>query len=101
MKRIIFSLFLFFYSMISFSQEGNLWRPFFEQAINFNENNEYVAAEEQFNKAQQLLLDEFGLNDNTIASYCHILYRRASNLFLIDGVQDSSYKYFKELYDLS
>lgn len=92
---------MFFYSMISFSQEGNLWRPFFEQAINFNENNEYVAAEEQFNKAQQLLLDEFGLNDNTIASYCHILYRRASNLFLIDGVQDSSYKYFKELYDLS
>lgn len=101
MKKIIVLLVLSFYSTISFSQEGNLWSAFFERAISLNENNEYEKAEEQFRTAQQLLLEEFGLNEITHATYCHILYRRAHNLFLLDGMQDSSYVCFKELYDLS
>lgn len=101
MKKIIVLLVLSFYSTISFSQEGNLWSAFFERAITLNDNNEYEEAEEQFRKAQQLLLEEFGLNEITYSTYCHILYRRAHNLFLIDGMQDSSYVCFKELYDLS
>lgn len=101
MKKIIAIAFLLFCSTFSFSQEGNLWRPFFEQAILLNENSEYAAAEENFRKAQQLLLDEFGLNNTTNAAYCHILYRRAQNLFLMDEMQDSSYLCYKELYDLS
>lgn len=101
MKKIIVLLVLSFYSTISFSQEGNLWSAFFERAITLNDNNEYEKAEEQFRTAQQLLLKEFGLNEITHATYCNILYRRAHNLFLIDGMQDSSYVCFQELYDLS
>ena len=101
MKKIIVLLVLSFYSTLSFSQEGNLWSAFFERAISLNENNEYDEAVEQVRKAQQLLLKEFGLNEITYSTYCHILYRRAHNLFLIDGMQDSSYVCFKELYDLS
>ena len=101
MKRIVTLLVLFFYTTLSFSQEGNLFSIFFERAISLNANNEFENAEEQFRKAQQLLLEEFGLNETTHATYCHILYRRAHNLFLIDGMQDSSYVCFKELYDLS
>lgn len=101
MKKIIAIAFLLFCSTFSFSQEGNLWRTFFEQAILLNENSEYAAAEENFRKAQQLLLDEFGLNNATNATYCHILYRRAQNLFLMDEMQDSSFVCYKELYDLS
>ena len=101
MKRIVALLVILFCSTFSFAQEGNLWRPFFERAITFNENNEYEEAEEQFREAQQLLLEEFGLNEATHATYCHILYRRAYNLFLLDGMQDSSYVCFKELHDLS
>ena len=92
---------MLFCSTFSFSQEGNLWRPFFERAITFNENGEYAAAEDYFREAQRLILDEFGLNDATNATYCHILYRRAHNLFLMDNMQNSSYVCFKELYDLS
>ena len=103
MKKIIalLVLFFFFFSTLSFAQEGNLYSAFFERAITLNDNNEYEEAEEQFRKAQQLLLEEFGLNEITYSTYCHILYRRAHNLFLIDGMQDSSYVCFKELYDLS
>jgi len=101
MKKIVVIIFLIVYSTSSFSQEGNLFKPFFEQAMMLSDNNEYIAAEEQYRKAQKLLLYEFGLNDITNATYCHILYRRAHNLFLIDGMQDSSYACFKELYDLS
>lgn len=103
MKKIIalLVLFIFFFSTLSFAQEGNLYSAFFERAITLNDNNEYEEAEEQFRKAQQLLLEEFGLNEITYSTYCHILYRRAHNLFLIDGMQDSSYVCFKELYDLS
>ena len=81
--------------------EGNLWRLFFDRAIAYNEQNEYASAEKQFRRAQQLLLTEYGLNEETRPTYSHILYRRAHNLFMIDGMQDSSYAYFKELYDLS
>lgn len=101
MKKIITVVFLLFCPTLTFSQEGNLWRPFFERAITFNENGEYAAAEDYFREAQRLILDEFGLNDATNATYCHILYRRAHNLFLMDNMQDSSYVCFKELYDLS
>ena len=103
MKKIValLVLFIFFFSTLSFAQEGNLYSVFFERAISLNENNEYEKAEEQFRKAQQLLVEEFGLNETTHATYCHILYRRAHNLYLIDGLQDSSYICFTELYDLS
>lgn len=101
MKKIAALLVILLCSTFSFAQEVNLYSAFFERAITFNDNNEYEEAEEQFRKAQQLLLEEFGLNEITYSTYCHILYRRAHNLFLINGMQDSSYVCFKELYDLS
>ncbi len=101
MKKIIVLFIVIIFSVVAYSQEGNLWKPYFERGIMLNENNECVAAEEQFKKAQQLLLDEFGLNDTTHSTYCHILYRRANNLYLIDDMMDSSYVCFKELYELS
>lgn len=109
MKKFVTILILLYHSAIGFSQEGtmwrrfegDLWRLFFDRAIAYNEQNEYASAEKQFRRAQQLLLTEYGLNEETRPTYCHILYRRAHNLFMIDGMQDSSYTYFKELYDLS
>lgn len=83
------------------SQDGNQWNTFFEGAIKLNENKEYISAEKQFRKAQQSLIEEYGLNDTTIPTYCHILYQRAHNLFLIDELVDSAYLCFKELYGLS
>lgn len=102
MKKVVFALVLLFqFGHFCSAQEGNRWSVFFERAITLNENDEYEEAEEQFRKAQQSLLEEFGLNEITHATYCNILFRRAENLFLLDGLQDSSYVCFKELYDLS
>lgn len=101
MKGLLTTLLLLCYSATAFSQEGNTWRPFFDRAIAHYEQREYKTAEEQFRRAQQLLLAEYGLNEETKPTYCHILYRRAHNLFMIDMMEDSSYVCFKELYHLS
>lgn len=101
LKRVILTLVLICVSIFSFSQEENRWKTFFERAITLNEAKNFKAAEEQFKQSQNLLLAEFGLNDATNPTYCHILYRRAHNLFQIDELVDSSYVCFKELYDLS
>ncbi len=78
-----------------------MWRLFFDRAIAHDEQKEYDAAEKLYDRAQHLLLIEYGLTEETKPTYCHILYRRAHNLFMIDGMEDSSYVLFKELYDLS
>ncbi len=101
MKRITIVLLLLCVFTHLFSQNENKWNTFFERAIKLNENNEFILAEKHFKKAQQLLIDEYGLNDTTNSTYCHILYRRAHNLFLIDELVDSAYICFKELYNLS
>lgn len=101
MKKFAIILFLLYHSVIAFSQEGNMWRLFFDRAIAHDEQKEYDAAEKLYDRAQHLLLIEYGLTEETKPSYCHILYRRAHNLFMIDGMEDSSYVLFKELYDLS
>lgn len=100
MKKVVALFLILIYATTSFSQ-SNLWRTFYERAIAFYENKDYRAAEKQFKHAQQLLLTEYGLNDATHSTYCQILYRRAHNLYMIDGMTDSSYFCFKELYELS
>ena len=78
MKKVVFALVLLFqFGHFCSAQEGNRWSVFFERAITLNENDEYEEAEEQFRKAQQSLLEEFGLNEITHATYCNILFRRA------------------------
>ena len=101
MKRYFMLIMFICISTYLYSQDGNQWNTYFESAIKFNESKEYVAAEKQFRKSQQSIIEEYGLNDTTIPTYCHILYRRAHNLFLIDELVDSAYLCFKELHSLS
>jgi len=101
MKRYFMLIMFICISTYLHSQDGNHWNTYFENAIKFYESKEYVAAEKQFKKSQQSLIEEYGLNDTTIPTYCHILYRRAHNLFLIDELVDSAYLCFKELHGLS
>ena len=98
MKRYFVVLLFICISTYLHSQDGNQWNTFFEGAIKLNESKEYISAEKLFKKAQQSLIEEYGLNDATIPTYCHVLYQRAHNLFLIDELVDSAYLCFKELH---
>ena len=66
MKRYFVVLLFICISTYLHSQDGNQWNTFFEGAIKLNESKEYISAEKLFKKAQQSLIEEYGLNDATI-----------------------------------
>lgn len=99
-KRIIILVALFI-TTYAYPQNGENWQEYYSQALEQYAQREHDVAEICFHKAQQLFIDEVGLNDKTAITYGEILIYRAYNLINIDDMIDSAYDLFLDSYELS